>query len=154
MNQKVTFRPATPADLSACMDIRDQTPDNPIPREVLESIGVTEESWGVKMREGVYRGIVVECDETLVGYCFAEMETGEIMVLALLKGYEGRGLGKALLLQGMELLRASGHQKLWLAAAPDPAMRAYHFYRHLGWKSTGTYDANGDEILTYQWDKF
>jgi len=151
MKQNTIFRLATPADLPACTDIRNKTPDNPIPREVLESIGVTEESWGLKIDEGVYQGIVVEYDKTLVGYCFVDMKTAEIMVLALLKGYEGRGLGKALLLQGMELLRVAGHQKLWLAAAPDPAMRAYHFYRHLGWKTTETFDTNGDEILTYQW---
>ena len=150
MNQNTIFRLAVPTDLPACMDIRNQTPDNPIPREVLESIGVTEASWGLKMNAGVYQGIVVECDNTLVGYCFVDTETAEVLVLALLAGYDGSGLGKELLSRGMELLWAAGHQKLWLAAAPDPAMKAYGFYRHLGWKSTGSYDANGDEILTYQ----
>lgn len=40
-----------------------------------------------------------------------------------------------------------GHTRLFLGCSPDPESRSYGFYRHLGWRSTGTYDQYGDEIL-------
>jgi hypothetical protein len=29
-------------------------------------------------------------------------------------------------------------------------VRSYGFYRHLGWRSTGSFDDRGDEILEYR----
>ena len=153
INQQICANPlirqAEPSDLSACMDIRGKTRDNPLPREVLESIGVTEQSWTEQMNAGVIIGAVATCEGEVVGYCFGDTQSAEILVLAILEGYDGQGFGKQLLLEVMQQLTKAGHQKLWLAAAPDPAMRAYGFYRHMGWTSTGTYDANGDELMEY-----
>jgi hypothetical protein len=39
---------------------------------------------------------------------------------------------------------------LWLAASATAIVRAYGFYRHVGWQATNTYDENGDEILKYR----
>ena len=46
-------------------------------------------------------------------------------------------------------LAALGHQRLFLGCSADPQSRSYGFYRHLGWRSTGEFDAHGDEILEY-----
>jgi hypothetical protein len=44
-------------------------------------------------------------------------------------------------------LAKQGHTRLFLGCSPDPVSRSYGFYRHLGWRSTGTFDQYGDEIL-------
>ena len=42
-----------------------------------------------------------------------------------------------------------GHSRLFLGCSPDPKGRSYGFYRHLGWRSTETFDHKGDEILEF-----
>ena len=44
-------------------------------------------------------------------------------------------------------LRARGFERLFLGCSADPRVRSHGFYRHLGWRSTGTVDAAGDEVL-------
>ena len=85
--------------------------------------------------------------ETIVGYCFGDKASGEVVVLALLPAYEGRGIGRRLLGLVVDHLAALGHQRLFLGCAADPATRSHGFYRHLGWVSTGAFDGAGDEIL-------
>jgi len=85
----------------------------------------------------------------MVGYGFGDKRSGEVVVLAVLPQYEGRGIGKALLLQVMNHLWELGHQRLFLACSSDPAHRSYGFYRHLGWRPTGSLDEYGDEVLEF-----
>lgn len=70
-------------------------------------------------------------------------------MLALLPEYERRGVGKTVLGMTRDLLHQRGFKRLFLGCATDPAVRSYGFYRHLGWRSTGTFDAAGDEVLEY-----
>ena len=70
-------------------------------------------------------------------------------VLALLPEFENQGIGKALLSRVVETLTNIGFTRLFLGCSSDPASRSYGFYRHLGWRSTGTFDARGDEVLEY-----
>ncbi|SUX30650.1 Acetyltransferase (GNAT) family [Chromobacterium vaccinii] len=93
--------------------------------------------------------MVAERDGCIVGYCFGEAASGEIVVLALLPVCEGIGVGKALLAQVMAILRDAGHQRLFLGCSSDPAVRSHGFYRYLGWTSTGEVDKYGDEMLEY-----
>lgn len=144
---ELNIRKAEKEDSDRCAEIRGLTRDNPISREVLISYGVTREAWDPLLDDGTYIGYVSEDRGEVVGYCYADTKTAEILVIALLPDYEGLGLGKKLLNILTERLFSLGHDELWLAAAPDPAMRAYGFYRHLGWVSAGKYDQNGDEIL-------
>jgi GNAT superfamily N-acetyltransferase len=74
-------------------------------------------------------------------------ETGEIQVLAVLPDFENCGVGRELLGRTSKELAKLGHARLFLGCSPDPASRSYGFYRHLGWRSTGTFDKYGDEIL-------
>lgn len=141
------IRKARKEDLDRCAEIRGLTRDNPISREVLISYGVTKESWVPKFDEGRYEGFVAQDKTIIVGYCFADTTSGEIMVIAMLPAYEGQGLGKKLLHKMVDKLWSFGHRELWLAATPDLSIRAYGFYRNLGWESTGTFDEHSDEIL-------
>ena len=143
----IEYRAAEAADLSTCLDIRGKTRDNAIPREYLESIGITADSWAPQITRGEYVGIVAMADNQMVGYCFGDTLGGEVLVLALLADFEGGGVGKTLLSRVVQMLFDSGLERLWLAAAPLPSMRAYGFYRHCGWRPTGEFDDNGDQIL-------
>jgi len=44
-------------------------------------------------------------------------------------------------------LRAAGAKRIWVAAPSDTALRAYGFYRAVGWRPTGQWNVYGDEIL-------
>ena len=57
--------------------------------------------------------------------------------------------GKTLLDMMVRDLRALGFERLFLGCSADPKTRSHGFYRHLGWRSTGKFDAAGDEILEY-----
>lgn len=141
------IRPAVPADSAACVDLRGQTRENAIPAGRLASLGITVASWGADIASGRLSGHVCMAGDTMAGYCFGDRRTGEVVVLALLASYEGRGLGRALLAAVVEDLKSAGHERLLLGCARDPSTRSHGFYRHLGWTSTGRIDSNGDEIL-------
>ncbi len=140
-------RSATPADLEACMIIRGQTRDNPISPQVLAEYGVTTANWTPLLQNQEIIGSVLEDKKHIVAFTFADTKSAEILVVAILPDYENQGLGKKLLNKMVEKLKTLGHKRMWLAAAPDPEMRAYGFYRHLGWTSTGKLDEHGDEVL-------
>ena len=117
--------------------MRGRTRENAVSAQRLAALGITAESWGADIASGRLPGFVLMAHERLVGYCFGDRDTGEVVVLALLPEAEARGLGRRLLGRVVDELRASGH----------PATRSHGFYRHLGWRSTGTFDAACDEVL-------
>ena len=141
------YRLAVPGDVYECLVIRGRTRQNPASEELLRSLGITSESWAENIRSGALPGHVCIVDEDIVGFCFGIRETGEIQVLAVLPDFEKLGIGRELLNRTSEELAKLGHTRLFLGCSPDPRSRSYGFYRHLGWRSTGTYDQHGDEIL-------
>lgn len=142
------YRNATSSDLKRCFEIRGQTQDNAFNESELAAIGVTVESWFSLIEDGTFTGNVASTNNIVIGFCFGDTKTGEILVLAVLKGHEGMGIGKSLLEKISADLFSIGHNKLWLAASATPIARAYGFYRSVGWHPTNTFDGNGDEILT------
>jgi GNAT superfamily N-acetyltransferase len=143
------YRSALPADAPDCLAMRGKTRENALSREQLHSIGITAESWAENIRAGVVEGHICTVSEKLVGYCFGARESGEIEVLAVLPDFENRGIGRELLMRTTDRLADFGHRRLWLGCSPIPTSRSYGFYRHLGWRSTGTFDKYGDEILEF-----
>ena len=154
----VHYRPAQPADAPACITLRGQTRQNAISRERLAAMGITAESWADGIRSGRWPGQMCLADEaepspagkaqpSLAGYCFADRDTGEVLVLALLPAFEGQGIGQRLLGTVVAQLATLGWRRLHLGCSTDPASRSHGFYRYLGWRSTGQLDANGDELL-------
>ncbi|MFA1684396.1 GNAT family N-acetyltransferase [Achromobacter dolens] len=146
------YRPAHPDDAAACIDLRGRTRENAFSAEDLRALGITCESWSGGIRDGSLPGVVALADGELAGYCFGDRDSGEIVVLALLPAYEGRGIGSELLGKVMRTLRGLGHERLFLSCAADPRVRSHGFYRHLGWTATGEIDAAGDEVLAYRFD--
>ena len=143
----VAYRAAQPEDAAACFWLRGQTRENAVSPERLQSLGITAQTWGEDIRRGELPGHICSSQGRMVGYCFGSRSEGEIVVLALLPAFEGRGIGKELLGRMSRDLAALGHQRLFLGCSADPTSRSYGFYRHLGWRSTGKLDGRGDEIL-------
>ena len=141
------YRPARPEDAAECVEMRGKTRQNPASVELLRSMGITANSWGNNIESGELPGFICTVDGTMVGYCFGVRATGEIQVLAILADFEDRGIGRELLARTVSKLADLGHSRSFLGCNPDPASRSHGFYRHLGWRSTGTFDKYGDEIL-------
>lgn len=127
--------------------LRGQTRENAIPKDRLANLGVTAESWAAEIRSGELIGFTATSGDKLLGYCFGNTETGEIVVLAVLPEAEGQGIGRKLLSAVVDSLKVRGHRRLFLGASPDPKTRSHGFYRHLGWRSTGSTDKLCDEVL-------
>ena len=145
----VVYRRAVPEDVAACIDLRGKTRENSISVERLRALGVTLETWTRDIAEEALPGHVCLFGGKVVGYCFGVKATGEIAVLALLPEFENRGIGKTLLNKMILDFRSLGFDRLFLGCSPNPKTRSYGFYRHLGWRSTGTFDAANDELLEY-----
>ena len=143
----MNLRPATPRDIASCIDIRGRTRENAITASRLAELGITEASWSDQVRQGELLGVVVEDEAGLAGYCFGDIATGEIVVLALLPSHEGLGLGRQLLALTVDHLKALGHSRLFLGCSDNPAHRSWGFYRCLGWSPSGQRDGFGDEIV-------
>lgn len=146
----IVIRRAVPGDAPACFDIRGKTRQNALSPEGLAEYGVTVQTWQDEIRSDDLPGFVATQRGSIVGYCYAVKETGEIAVLALLPEFECQGIGRELLARMVAHLRELGFKRLFLGCSPDPASRSHGFYRHLGWNSTKAFDSDGDEILELQ----
>jgi len=141
------FRDTRVADVDALFDVRASTRENPLSRAELAELGITPESTVAALKRGDIVGSVCLSNSHVVGFCSGDLATGEILVLAVLPDFEGRGIGKQLLARVVARLQSAGATRLWLAAAADPTVRAHGFYRALGWCPTGERVSHGDEIL-------
>ncbi len=145
----IVYRNAVPTDAADCLDLRGRTRENAFSAAELAALGITVESWQAGIADGTLPGHVATADGRVIGYCFGDRDSGEIVVLALLPDWEGKGIGARLLARMVEDFRGWGFQRLFLGCAADPAVRSHGFYRYLGWRPTGEIDALGDEVLEY-----
>jgi GNAT superfamily N-acetyltransferase len=141
------YRKAVPEDAPECVTVRGQTRENSFSVEQLKAIGVTVDTWREGIRDGSLPGYVCLFEDTIIGYCFGSPETGEIIVLVVLAEHEGQGIGRRMLNTVIADFKKLGHKRLFLGCSSNPEVRSYGFYRHEGWKSTGTADAANDEVL-------
>jgi len=141
------FRETEDADIEATIELRGRTRENPVSREKLAQYGINYQSIATSFENGTSKGYVCTLDDEIVGFCTGDTSSGEVLVLAVSPEHEGHGIGKQLLSRVSDWLYSKGYSKIWLAADPDPGVRAHGFYRHCGWESTGKLDSRGDEIL-------
>ena len=90
------------------------------------------------------------CEEgrEVVGFSMGDKFNGEVQVVAVRAEFEGQGIGKTLLDFVRTWLFSEGHDEIWLYSNPDPTVRAYGFYRKLGWRSRDqTVGEDEDEVL-------
>jgi len=142
-----TIRRGGVADIDAMFEIRASTRENAIPRERLEARGITTASMADALAKDSYRLFVADCDGVVAGFSVAEAADGEVQALAVRAGYEGRGIGRALLAAAVDFLRERGVARPFLYTSPRADWRAYHVYRDHGWRATGEVLPNGDERL-------
>jgi GNAT superfamily N-acetyltransferase len=145
----IEFKPAPPHFAAEYIRLRGLTRENAVPEARLRELGITAESWASDIQSEKLQGIVARCQDKIIGYCFGNAHSGEVVVLAVLPAFESQGVGKRLLLLVVELLHAHGHTRLFLDCSSDPNVRSYGFYRHLGWRSAGTTDSVGNEVLEF-----
>jgi len=129
----VNIREITTADIPALFHVRPRTRENALTIEELGVLGITPESVATWLA-GSTRGWLCETPTNdVVGFCMADRSTGELLVIALLPEYEGRGIGAELMQRAENWLAQSGCSMAWLTTDLDPDLRAYGFYRHRGW---------------------
>jgi GNAT superfamily N-acetyltransferase len=144
---EVTFRALHEGDIEEIFDLRGATRENAISRERLAALGITPTSVTKHLAAGATRGWVCVAESRIVGFCIGEWATGEVLVLAVLPAFEGRGIGKTLLSLVIDWLRSFKPKRVWLGASSDPRTRSHGFYRALGWRPVGEKDTHGDEVL-------
>jgi ribosomal protein S18 acetylase RimI-like enzyme len=143
----IEFKLAPPDFAAEYIRLRGLTRENAVSEDRLRSLGITAESWANDIRSNELQGFISQSGQELVGYCFGDTRSGEVVVLAVRPTHERQGVGRRLLALVVEQLGLLGHKRLFLGCSSDPKVRSYGFYRHLGWRSTGTVDERGDEVL-------
>lgn len=144
---QMKFRPTESKDLEETYAVRARTRQNPMSKAQLVSAGFDPESVLRNFETGEYVGWVCEEGNKVVGFATGDTTTGEVLVVAVLPEYEGKKVGKNLLARLVDSMTERGCSSLWLEASSDPKVRAYGFYRALGWVPTGRTSGNGDEVL-------
>lgn len=130
------LRVATEADIEALFEIRTSVRENHQSRAELAALGVTPETIA-RMLRTCCRAWVASEDGYDVAFSMANAAEATVFAMFLRPGYEGRGLGRALMRLAEEWLFATGCGEIWLLTDSRREVRANGFYRHLGWKESG-----------------
>jgi len=143
---ELTYREIATDDIPRVLEIRVSTRENKLTMEELANRWeVTPESMSKALQKDV-KGWLCEDSRAAVGFSMGNKKTGEMLVVAVLPGHERRGIGKNLMTLIQDWLWSHGHSELWLLATPAPDIRAYGFYRTLGWRATGEIE-DGHEVM-------
>ena len=130
----IVFREATGADLPGITRVRTSVVENALTIAQLEEREITEASVAASFLTDS-KGWVALQGEEVVAFCIADRATHSIFALFVLPGYEGRGIGGALLDSGLRWLWDNGAARVWLTTGPGT--KAVRFYEKRGWTCTG-----------------
>ena len=125
------IREATRSDVFRLVAVRDAVKENILTSDIPHERIVA----GLEVRG---KGWVAENEGLVVGFSMADREESMIWALFLLPGWEGRGLGTALLGRAVGWLWREGCESIWLTT--EPGSRAEGFYAHAGWSRAGMTD--------------
>jgi ribosomal protein S18 acetylase RimI-like enzyme len=129
----MTFREIHPQDMEAIFGVRIATWHNDNGRAELAAKGITPDSVTQMLRNS-HRGWLCEVNGRAAGFAMGNKESGEMWVIAVLREFEGRGIGRRLLRLVEDWLFSQGWKEIWLTTDPDENFRAVGFYRRGGWK--------------------
>ncbi len=125
----MNLRSATPLDWPEIRDLRLSVREN----RLSDPTRVTQQMYDTYItRDG--HGWVAEIAGAIAGFSIARRD-GEIWALFVRPGFEGHGLGQALLGACAAWLAAEGVTQAVLET--DAGTRAEAFYRRFGWRETG-----------------
>lgn len=141
----MSIRAATEADVEALFQIRTDLRENPMDREQLAAVGVTPARMAEMLRTNG-RAWLAEGDERPAAFAMADASPGTVFALFVRRGYEGRGLGRALPAEAAAWLFSRGWDEIRLTTGLDsPGANA--FYRRVGWHFDGVTE-NGENRCT------
>ena len=140
----MTYREIVPDDMDAIFDVSVRTWHNPNGAEEMARMGITHEAV-LALMEKSHRGWLAEDEGEVVGFVMGDKTSGEMWVIAVLKEYENRGIGRSLMKLIEDWLIEEGCEELWLTTDTDEGYRAVGFYRRLGWKDWKVED--GDRFM-------
>jgi N-acetylglutamate synthase-like GNAT family acetyltransferase len=142
------IRPTQDAEIERLFEVRAATRDNAISAARLVEMGITPETLRQALQQGEMHSWVGLHEGQVVGFCNVHERSGEVLVLAVQAGFEGQGLGRALLAKAVQHLReVAGCERIFLLAGADSSLRSHGFYRAQGWLPSGRRDELGDEEL-------
>ena len=128
----LTYREIGAHDIASLFVVRIATRENTYTMDGLERLGITEASV-TDMIKTTHRGWLCEVDKQVVGFAMGNRKNGEMWVIAVLPDYEGKGVGKELLIRVEDWLWSEGWDEICLTTDIDPSLRAYGFYKSQGW---------------------
>lgn len=129
----MNLREATVEDIGTLFDIRISVRENHHSLETLAELGVTPETVA-QMLKTTCKAWIAELEGQAVGFSMANMTDRMVFGLFVRPAHEGQGIGQALLQQAEKWLWSDPTtQEIWLLTRNNPHLRAYGFYRHLGW---------------------
>lgn len=138
------LRVASVNDVETLFEIRCSVVENHQSREELATLGVTVESVRAMIASSDYITTIAEvstdAENRPVGLTMAQISEAYIFACFVRPGFEGRGIGRALMEAAETGLRQAGVRRAWLSTGPEPGLRAPGFYRHLGWIDDGHLD--------------
>lgn len=129
------IRQATTADIKSMQVIRNSVTENVLSDPALVP-DIDVENY-INHRG---KGWVCMHDETMAGFCIADLVNDNIWALFVLPGFEGRGIGSSLQTTMLEWYFSQGKTSVWLSTQKDS--RAEIFYRYTGWKEAGPHGKN------------
>jgi GNAT superfamily N-acetyltransferase len=132
VNGAAIIREIVPGDMEAIFAVRVATWHNPNGSEEMAALGITHQSVRAMMTDGT-RGWLAKVGGRTVGCAMGHARTGELWVIAVLKEFEGQGIGRALIGRVEAWLATEGWREIWLTTDVDERMRAVGFYKRLGW---------------------
>ena len=129
------IREAQLEDIETLFNIRTSVIENHQSREELATLGITPETVA-EMLQSDCRAWIAEIDQQPIAFSMANAAEKTIFAMFVLPSFEGRGAGRALMQQAEQWLWFQGVEEIWLLTGNDSNLRAYGFYRHLGWTPT------------------
>ena len=127
------IRTAQANDIETLFDIRTSVVENHQSREEIAALGITPASVAAMLRTDC-RAWIAELDAQAIGFTIANKTEQTIVGLFVLPAHEGKGAGRRLIQAAEAWLWAAGLEEIWLLTGNNPDLRAYGFYRHLGWQ--------------------
>jgi ribosomal protein S18 acetylase RimI-like enzyme len=123
-----TIRPIAIGDISETFRVHTATDENRRTSAQLTAVGITESNVREKLRRS-YKGWLCEEQGSVVGFAIGDRSSGEMWVIAVLRGHIGRGIGGALLEKVEAWFFSEGCSELWLTTDVDTRLRAIHSTR-------------------------
>jgi GNAT superfamily N-acetyltransferase len=144
--QSMNFREAVLADIPQLSSVRLSVKENVLSNPAL----VTEKDYEEHLTTRG-KGWVCEADGKIVGFAIGDLQKNNVWALFVQPGYEGKGIGRELLISLLDWYFENTDKPIWLSTAPNT--RADKFYRHFGLTEAGK-EPNGElrfELTAEAW---